>query len=50
MEEIHECARCGRRLRSAKAIKDGMGKVCKDKSMAEKAFKPKENTATATHD
>jgi len=33
MEEIHECQRCGRKLKSAKAIKEGMGRVCKRKSV-----------------
>jgi hypothetical protein len=32
MQERYECQRCGRVLKSAKAIKDGMGKVCKRKS------------------
>lgn len=32
----HECARCGRKLKSAKAIEAGMGKVCKRKSQEEK--------------
>lgn len=41
MEERHECQRCGRRLRSKKAIEDGMGKVCKRKAELEKA-RPKE--------
>lgn len=33
MEELHECQRCGRKLKNAKAIKDGMGRVCKRKSI-----------------
>lgn len=33
MEKLHECERCGRKLKSATAIKDGMGRVCKRKSI-----------------
>jgi len=32
MDQRHECQRCGRVIKSVKAIKDGMGKVCKRKS------------------
>ena len=36
MNEIHHCQRCNRVIKSAKAIADGMGKVCKRKSLEEK--------------
>ena len=36
MEELHFCQRCNRRLKSAKAIQDGMGVVCKRKDQADK--------------
>ncbi|TWH48522.1 DUF6011 domain-containing protein [Sporomusa sp. KB1] len=32
-----QCARCGRILRSKKAMEDGMGRVCKSKAAVEKA-------------
>lgn len=35
--EASQCARCGRILRSKKAMEDGMGRVCKGKTAAEKA-------------
>ena len=34
--EASQCARCGRILRSKKAMEDGMGRVCKSKAAAEK--------------
>lgn len=33
MNEIHHCQRCNRVIKNAKAIADGMGKVCKRKSL-----------------
>ena len=36
--EASQCARCGRILRSKKAMEDGMGRVCKSKTAAEKAL------------
>ncbi|MCM0760280.1 DUF6011 domain-containing protein [Sporomusa sphaeroides DSM 2875] len=39
MDELHFCQRCNRRLRSPKAIEDGMGKICKQKTLEEKGLK-----------
>lgn len=39
MDDLHFCERCNRRLRSPKAIADGMGKVCKRKASEEKGRK-----------
>jgi hypothetical protein len=36
-QEYDECQRCGRHLKSPKARKNGYGKVCFAKAMAEKA-------------
>lgn len=41
VSEMAECARCGRKLKTAKSIEDGMGRVCKRKSMTEKAVAEK---------
>lgn len=35
-DEFHFCQRCNWRLRSAKAIQEGMGSVCKQKHLADK--------------
>jgi hypothetical protein len=39
VDELHFCQRCNRRIRSPKAIADGMGKVCKQKDSDEKVAK-----------
>ena len=40
-----ECARCGRKLKDPKSIENGMGKVCKRKSIASKAMAEKRSEA-----
>lgn len=36
--EASQCARCGRKLRSKKAMEDGIGRVCKSKAATEQAL------------